>query len=119
VVLAIPDSTRSSAKFSWWIRVLSRIPLALWYPVASGMAWLSWRVVPYRRQVVEANLRAAFPEWDEATRERVIRDYYRGFADMLVEIVHSLRLTRAELERRVTLVNPQLMVRGWCRRKDC
>jgi KDO2-lipid IV(A) lauroyltransferase len=97
----------SSAKSSWWIRVLSRIPLALWYPVASGLAWLSWRVVPYRRHVVEANLKAAFPEWDEAMRERVIRDYYRGFADMLVEIVHSLRLTRAELERRVTLANPQ------------
>ena len=40
-----------------------------------------------------ANLKASFPEWDDATRERVIRDYYRGFADMLVEVVHSLRLT--------------------------
>ena len=89
--------------------MLSRIPLALWYPVASALAWLSWRVVPYRRHVVEANLKAAFPEWDDATREGVIRDYYRGFADMLVEIVHSLRLTHVELERRVPLVNPQLI----------
>jgi len=89
--------------------VLSRIPLAFWYPVASMLAWLSWRVVPYRRHVVEANLKAAFPEWDDATREGVIRDYYRGFADMLVEIVHSLRLTRVELEQRVPLVNPQLI----------
>jgi len=89
--------------------VFSRIPLALWYPFASFLAWMSWRVVPYRRHVVEANLRASFPEWDDATRERVIRDYYRGFADMLVEVMHSLRLTRAELERRVVLVNPQLV----------
>jgi KDO2-lipid IV(A) lauroyltransferase len=94
---------------SWWIRILSRIPLAFWYPVANVMAWLSWRVVPYRRHVVEANLRTCFPEWDDAARERVIRDYYRGFADMLVEIVHSLRLTRTELERRVCLANPQLI----------
>jgi len=36
----------------------------------------------------------------------VIRDYYRGFADMLVEVMHSLRLTRGELERRVELRNP-------------
>jgi KDO2-lipid IV(A) lauroyltransferase len=92
-----------------WIRVLSRIPLALWYPVARFLAFISWRVIPYRRHVVEANLKAAFPEWDDATREFVIRDYYRGFADMLVEVLHSLRLTGDELERRVTLSNPDLV----------
>jgi KDO2-lipid IV(A) lauroyltransferase len=73
------------------------------------MAWCAWKVFPYRRHVVVANLTKSFPEWDEATRERVIRDYYRGFADMLVEIIHSPRLTPAELERRVRLLNPDLV----------
>ena len=99
----------TAPKPSLWIRVLSRIPLVLWYPFARLLAWLSWRVIPYRRLVVVANLEAAFPEWDEATRERVIRDYYRGFADMLVEVLHSVRLTPAELEWRVELVNAQLV----------
>jgi Kdo2-lipid IVA lauroyltransferase/acyltransferase len=96
-------------KSSLWIRVLSLIPLAFWYPLARLMAWMSWRVVPYRRHVVLANLEASFPEWDPRTRELVIRDYYRGFADMLVEVLHSARLTTAELERRVKLVNPELV----------
>ncbi|HEX6398176.1 MAG TPA: lysophospholipid acyltransferase family protein [Steroidobacteraceae bacterium] len=99
----------SAAKSSLWIRVLSLIPLALWYPFARLLAWLSWRVIPYRRHVLVANLKASFPEWDDATRERVIRDYYRGFADMLVEVMHSARLTPAALERRVRLVNPELI----------
>ena len=99
----------TAQKPSLWIRLLSLIPLAVWFPFARLLAWLSWRVIPYRRHVVVANLRAAFPEWDDATRERVIRDYYRGFADMLVEVMHSARLTPAELERRVRLVNPELV----------
>jgi len=66
-------------------------------------------VFPYRRHVVLANLKASFPEWDDATRERVIRDYYRGFADVFVEVVHSLRLTPDEIGRRMKLVNPQLI----------
>lgn len=99
----------TAPKPSMWIRLLSLIPLALWFPFASLLAWLSWRVIPYRRHVVVANLKASFPEWDDATRERVIRDYYRGFADMLVEVMHSARLTPAELERRVKLLNPQLI----------
>jgi KDO2-lipid IV(A) lauroyltransferase len=94
---------------SLWIRVFSRIPLQLWYPVARFMAWCAWRVIPYRRKVVDANLGASFPEWDDVTRERVIRDYYRGFADMLVEVLHSPRLTPEELQRRVRIVNPELV----------
>jgi KDO2-lipid IV(A) lauroyltransferase len=90
-----------------WIRVLSRIPLALWYPFSRFIAFLAWRVIPYRRHVVEGNLTRSFPEWDAATRERVIRDYYRGFADVFVEVVHSLRLSSAELARRVTLKNSE------------
>jgi KDO2-lipid IV(A) lauroyltransferase len=89
--------------------VFSRIPLLLWYPLARFMAWCAWRVIPYRRHVVEANLKASFPEWDGVTRERVIRDYYRGFADMLVEVMHSLRLTPDEIQRRVRIVNPELV----------
>ncbi|HEU4590620.1 MAG TPA: lysophospholipid acyltransferase family protein [Steroidobacteraceae bacterium] len=104
----LPGTTPASTP-SLWIRALSLFPLALWYPLARLMAWMSWRVIPYRRHVVVANLKASFPEWDDATRERVIREYYRGFADMLVEILHSARMTRPEIERRVLLKNPQLI----------
>lgn len=96
-------------KNSLWIRVFSRIPLFVWYPIASFLSFLAWKVVPYRRHVVEANLRKSFPEWDDATLERAIRDYYRGFADMLVEVMHSLRLTPESLARRVRIANPELV----------
>ena len=95
-------------KSSLWIRIFSRVPLTVWYPVARFLAWMSWRVIPYRRHVVEANLKASFPEWNDDERERVIRDYYRGFGDMLVEIMRSLRLTPEELQRRVVLRNPEM-----------
>ena len=85
------------------------MPLWIWYPFASFLAFLAWRVFPYRRHVVVANLKASFPEWDDATRERVIRDYYRGFADVFVEVFHSLRLTAADVERRVKIRNHELV----------
>lgn len=96
-------------KNSLWIRLFSRVPLFIWYRIASVLSFLAWKIVPYRRHVVEANLRKSFPEWDEATLERAIRDYYRGFADMLVEVMHSLRLTPESLARRVKIANPELV----------
>jgi Kdo2-lipid IVA lauroyltransferase/acyltransferase len=98
---------RNPPRSSWWIRVFSRIPLFLWYPFASFLAFLAWKVAPYRRKVVETNLRKAFPEWDDPTLERAIRDYYRGFADVLVEVVRSRRLSREEVARRMKLLNPE------------
>ena len=85
------------------------MPLWIWYPFASFLAFLGWRVFPYRRHVVVANLKASFPEWDDATRERVIRDYYRGFADVFVEVFHSLRLTAEDVGQRVKILNPELV----------
>ncbi len=101
--------TENLPKSSLWIRVFSRVPLSIWYPFASFLAWMAWKVIPYRRHVVVANLTASFPEWNERQRELVIRDYYRGFGDMLVEVMRSLRLTREELEQRVVLRNAQLI----------
>jgi KDO2-lipid IV(A) lauroyltransferase len=106
---ACASSPPAGDKSSLWIRLLSRIPLFAWYPVASFLAFLAWRVIPYRRHVVEGNLRKSFPEWDDATLERAIRDYYRGFADMLVEVMHSLRLTPEALSRRMKILNPELV----------
>ena len=97
------------ARCSPWIRVFSRIPLAIWHAIARFMAWCAWAPFPYRRRVIEGNLKISFPEWDDATRDRVIRDYYRGFADVLVEVMHSLRLTTEELARRVPLKNPEVV----------
>ncbi|HET7809067.1 MAG TPA: lysophospholipid acyltransferase family protein [Steroidobacteraceae bacterium] len=99
----------SVARPSLGLRLASWIPLFLWYPFARLLAFLCWRVIPYRRRVVEENLRACFPELDDARRERVIRDYYRGFADMLVEIFHVPRMSRAEVDRRVPISNPELV----------
>ena len=83
--------------------MFSRIPLALWYPVASFLAWWAWRPFPYRRHVIDGNLKVSFPEWDDATRAGVIRNYYRGFADVFVEVLCSLRLSPEQLARRLTL----------------
>jgi Kdo2-lipid IVA lauroyltransferase/acyltransferase len=97
------------AKSAFWIRVFSRVPLFIWYPIARFLAFLAWRVFPYRIHVVRKNLELCFPELASAERECVVRDYYRGFADVLVEVAHSLRLTPREVERRVSSPNAELV----------
>lgn len=89
----------------WWVRLLARIPLAVLYAVASLAAWLAYRVVPYRREMVHASLARAFPELSAEQLAEVRRRYYLGFAQMAVELVKASALAPAEIRRRVHIVN--------------
>ncbi len=87
------------------MRLLSHLPFAVLYAVAHFLGWLAYKVFPYRQHVVRENLTKAFPEFDEAQLQQVMRDYYRGFAEVLVELIKAATLSEEEVRRRVRAVN--------------
>ena len=102
---ALLDDAPSDTRPVWWVRVLSRVPFVLLYRLADLLGWLAFRVFPYRDQVVRENLSRSFPDWDERRMREVRRDYYRGFADMLIEVVKSASLPPDEIRRRVRILD--------------
>jgi Kdo2-lipid IVA lauroyltransferase/acyltransferase len=100
---ATPDP--APARAVWWARLLARVPLRALYGLASFAGWLTFRFFPYRQHVVRENLSKAFPSFDEPQLREVMRRYYLGFAQMLMEIIKSARMPAAELSRRVRIVN--------------
>jgi Kdo2-lipid IVA lauroyltransferase/acyltransferase len=89
----------------WWARLIARAPLRALYGFAGFIGWLTFRFFPYREQVVRENLLKAFPSFSEAQLREVMRAYYLGFAQMLVEIIKGVRMPASELCRRVRLIN--------------
>src|SRR6516225_8243824 len=90
---------------AWWARLLARLPLSALYGLAGFAGWLTFRFFPYRESVVRENLSRAFPNFGEAELREVMRRYYLGFAQMLMEIIKSVRMPAGELRRRVRMVN--------------
>jgi Kdo2-lipid IVA lauroyltransferase/acyltransferase len=93
------------ARSAWWVRLVSRLPFALLYPLAEGIAWLATHVVRHRQDVVSENLRKAFPEWDARQLRATIADYHRAFGEMLVEVIKGASLSPQEIQRHVRMVN--------------
>src|ERR1700732_1808638 len=93
--------TAAPARPAWWARLVARIPLRALYGVAGFLGWLAFRVFPYRERVVRENLTRAFPDFDEARLRSVMRGYYLGFAQMLVEVIKAVTLPVDEHRRRV------------------
>jgi Kdo2-lipid IVA lauroyltransferase/acyltransferase len=90
---------------AWWVRLLARLPLGLLYGLAAGIGWLAFRVVRYRARLVRDGLVRAFPEFDAARRRAVMRSYYMGYAQMLVELIKSASMRPEEIRRRVRIIN--------------
>jgi len=88
-----------------WVRLLARVPLRLLYGLATLLGWLAFRVFPYREHVVRENLARAFPELAEPELREIMRRYYLGFAQMLVEIIKSAGFTAEQICSRVRIVN--------------
>jgi KDO2-lipid IV(A) lauroyltransferase len=90
---------------AWWARLLSHLPLPVLYAIAGLAAWLAFRVVPYRADMIDASLATAFPELDARERRAVRHRYYRGFAQMFAELLKASALGPDEFRRRVRIVN--------------
>ena len=90
---------------AWWVRLVSLIPMALLNRLADLLGWLAFRVFPYREHVVRENLTKAFPELDEAGIRAIMRDYYKGFAQMLVELLKTTSMPAEQIKQRVRITN--------------
>ncbi|MGH8314788.1 MAG: lysophospholipid acyltransferase family protein, partial [Steroidobacterales bacterium] len=88
----------------WWARFLACWPWPMLYALASFLAWLAFHV-RHRRAVIRQSLEIAFPGRSFAERERIRRGYYRGFADVMIEIAKTPRMSANDIRSRVHIRN--------------
>jgi Kdo2-lipid IVA lauroyltransferase/acyltransferase len=99
------EVANATLRSTWWVRLLSHLPFPVLYCISAFLGWLAYRVFPYRQHVVRENLTRAFPDLSEAQLQDVMKRYYRGFAEVLVEIIKVASISAEELRRRVSVVN--------------
>lgn len=90
---------------------LSWLPFSILYVLSDGIAFLLYRVIGYRRRVVRQNLQRAFPDKTQIEIRRIEQRFYRHLADLTVESIKGFSISRKELQRRMVIVNPDLMER--------
>ncbi|MGV3642532.1 MAG: lysophospholipid acyltransferase family protein [Adhaeribacter sp.] len=88
---------------------LSHLPFPVLYALSSGLYFLLYYVTGYRRKVVLANLERSFPEKPLHERQVIAKKFYRNLADIIFEILKLGSISKAEMGRRVTYKNPELL----------
>jgi KDO2-lipid IV(A) lauroyltransferase len=75
--------------------------------LAEGLAWLAHRLDKRHRKVAADNLRTAFPDWPRDKIDRTVRDVYRHFLTVAIEMIKLPRALSANtLARHVDYPDP-------------
>jgi KDO2-lipid IV(A) lauroyltransferase len=84
-----------------------RLLLRACYAAGAVAAWLAYRVLGLRRQVVIGNLARSFPDWSAERRAAVAREFASRQGELAAETLYAPRMSEAELRERVTIENPE------------
>lgn len=88
---------------------LSLLPFKALYRISDALFVVIYRWVGYRKSVVKNNISNAFPEKDAQEQIAIEQAFYRHFCDLLVENIKLLSMSKAEIQRRCTFENPELL----------
>ena len=83
--------------------------LRVLYAAAGAATWLAYRVLGLRRDVIRGNLARSFPDWTGERLREVEREFARRQAELLAELVYSPWLDDAEMRRRLSVDNAELL----------
>lgn len=87
--------------------IISQLPFRILYIFSSGVYFFLYYIVRYRKKVVTKNLTLVFPE--KSTKEiiEIQKKFYKHMCDMFMEMIKSLSISKKEMIKRFTIIEPQ------------
>lgn len=92
--------------FIWLVSIL---PFRLLYAVSDLLYIILYHIVGYRRKVVNENLNLVFPDKSKEEIKRITKKFYHHLCDMTLESIKSLTISEAEMKKRFTFSNVDLI----------
>lgn len=89
-----------SIPLSGLLYVISLLPLFVLYQISGLIYFLLYRIFRYRIQIVRRNLQNSFPSASCSERKQIEKQFYRHFADVMVEVIKLRTLSFSQLKKR-------------------
>lgn len=88
---------------------LSKLPLFVLYWISDFVFLLFITIWPYRKKVIEENLRRSFPNKSDNELKNIKYKFYRHLADLMAESIKNLGISQKELLSRVSVENADIL----------
>lgn len=93
----------------WLFNLLARLPFRVLYFIADILFFIIYYIVRYRRKTVTKNLTESFPDLSETERKQIEKQFYKNFADDVVETIKLEHITDEEIMDRMQFENVSLI----------
>ncbi|HLN56412.1 MAG TPA: lysophospholipid acyltransferase family protein [Bacteroidales bacterium] len=101
--------------FNW---IVTLLPLSVLYLFSDLIFVILYYFPSYRRDIVDTNLRNAFPGKSPEERKLIARKYYRHLADLFVEVMKITHMSGKQLKKRFVINDLDLLDRLYEKNKD-
>lgn len=91
------------------VYAISLLPLWVLYIFSDLFYFLLISIIPYRKAVIIKNLKSSFPNSNNKELNKLKKEVYRHFSDLLIEGIKNLSISKDELKKRFVVSNPELM----------
>jgi KDO2-lipid IV(A) lauroyltransferase len=95
--------------FYIFILPISKLPFALIYGISNGLSFVLNRVLKYRKKIIIQNLTNSFSTYSEAEIKTVTDNFYNHFADLILEGIKMLSLSKKQVMQRYVCKNPEIL----------
>jgi KDO2-lipid IV(A) lauroyltransferase len=79
------------------------------YAVSNGLSFVLNRVLKYRKKIIVQNLTNSFPNKNKTEIKTITNQFYDHFADLLLEGIKTLSLSKKQVLQRYTCKNQELI----------
>lgn len=100
------------------IFLISILPFRVLYFVSDCIFLFLYYVIGYRKKVVMNNLKIAFPEKSEEDLKRIMKEFFRHFIDIFMEMIKTFSISNEEILKRFHLTNPEELDAFMARNKN-
>lgn len=90
------------------VKLFSQLPLGILYVFSDLFFALNYYIIGYRRKVVYENIRNSFPEKSKEEIKKIEKQFFKNFADYIVETLKALTISENELKVRVQHINQNI-----------
>jgi KDO2-lipid IV(A) lauroyltransferase len=80
--------------------LISLLPWRVLYFISDSIAFILRRVIRYRVDVVDQNLKIAFPEKSAKERKKIAKEFYQQFTDSFIETIKMLSVSDKTYDER-------------------
>ncbi|MGB5982436.1 MAG: lysophospholipid acyltransferase family protein [Nonlabens sp.] len=89
--------------------LLSKLPFTIVYLISDFVYLILYYIVGYRKETIRKNLKIAFPDKSDQEIKSLHKKNMQHFCDMFMEMIKSLGMSKAEMQKRFTCENIDLV----------